>query len=76
MPYSTTRELPDSVKSSLPERAQEIYQNAFNSAWNQYKNPEDRRKNTSREETAHRVAWSVVKEKYEKIDGDWRKRDE
>lgn len=70
MPYSSVRDLPDSVRDNIPGHAQEIYKEAFNNAWNQYKNPGDRRGDASREEVAHRVAWSAVKEKYEKGDDD------
>ena len=66
MPYDTLGGLPDSVKDNLPKHAQEIYKEAFNSAWEQYKDPEDRRGDASREETAHRVAWAAVKQSYEK----------
>ena len=55
MPYDNLKELPDSVRDNLPEHAQEIYKEAYNSAWDQYKDPEDRRGDASREETAHRV---------------------
>ncbi len=45
---------------------------AFNSAWEQYKEPEERRGEESREEVSHKVAWSAVKEKYEKNkEGEW-----
>ncbi len=37
MPYRSKQELPDSVQRVLPEHAQEIYKEAFNSAWDQYK---------------------------------------
>jgi cation transport regulator ChaB len=30
---------------------------AFNSAWDQYDEPEERRGDDSREETAHKVVW-------------------
>ncbi|HET8884364.1 MAG TPA: putative cation transport regulator ChaB [Candidatus Saccharimonadales bacterium] len=70
MPYNNTSELPDSVKNVLPEHAQAIYKEAFNSAYDQYDDPEDRRGDADREETAHRVAWSAVKSKYEKGDDD------
>lgn len=40
MPYSTIFELPPSVRSNLPEHAQEIYKEAFNNAWVQYADPE------------------------------------
>jgi cation transport regulator len=71
MPYQQLSELPDSVKSNLPKHAQEIYQAAFNSAWDQYDQPAERRGDATREETAHRVAWAAVKEKYEKRGDHW-----
>ncbi|MBN2111266.1 MAG: putative cation transport regulator ChaB [Methanosarcinaceae archaeon] len=76
MPYDRNPELPDSVKDNLPEHAQDIYRKAFNNAWKQYKDPSDRRGDASREETAHRVAWSAVKNEYEKdSDGNWVEKD-
>ena len=75
MPYRTLAELPDSVRDHVPKHAQEIYKEAFNSAWDQYKDPNDRRGDASREEVSHRVAWAAVKEKYENgADGDWHAR--
>jgi cation transport regulator len=76
MPYKTTRELPASVKDNLPEHAQEIYKEAFNSAWDQYDQPQERRNDDSREETAHKVAWAAVKKVYEKDEksGAWTKK--
>jgi len=70
MSYASLGDLPDSVRDNVPKHAQEIYKEAFNSAWDQYKDPDDRRGDASREETAHRVAWAAVKEKYEKGDDD------
>lgn len=75
MPYARKSELPESVRDSLPEHAQEIYREAFNSAWKEYDEPRERRGDASREETAHRVAWSAVKKQYEKSDGRWRRKD-
>jgi cation transport regulator len=75
MPYESIDDLPDSVKDNLPKQAREIYKEAYNAAWDQYKDPEDRRGNATREETAHRVAWSAVKKKYEKDNGRWVKKD-
>ncbi|RIK44918.1 MAG: putative cation transport regulator ChaB [Chloroflexi bacterium] len=78
MPYKSLAELPDSVRDNLPKHAQEIYKEAYNSAWDQYADPSSRRDDASREEVAHRVAWAAVKQKYEKNDQDrWvRKKDE
>ena len=74
MPYRTNAELPDSVRDTLPPPAQDIYRAAFNSAWDQYKDPGKRKKGGTREETAHAVAWSAVGQKYEKQDGEWREK--
>lgn len=74
MPYDSKSELPESVRDALPKHAQEIYREAYNSAWDQYEDPEDRRGDASREETAHKVAWSAVKEEYEKDNGKWKKK--
>lgn len=74
MPYARNPDLPDSVKNNLPDHAQEIYREAFNSAWQEYDDPEERREGASREETAHRVAWAAVKKTYEKSGGHWRQK--
>lgn len=68
MPYAKRNDLPESVKNVLPAHAQDIYQQAFNHAWTQYKDPDDRRDDASREEVAHKVAWAAVKHEYEKGD--------
>ncbi len=36
MPYDKRADLPDSVRDNLPAHAQDIYKEAFNSAWEQY----------------------------------------
>ena len=74
MPYKSKSDLPENVKNVLPHHAQEIYMEAYNSAWDQHDEPEECRGDNSREETAHRVAWAVVKTKYEKDEntGKWK----
>ena len=63
MPYANRTELPKSVEDHLPKHAQDIYKDAFNSAWDEYNKDESR---------AHRVAWGAVKKQYHKgEDGDW-----
>jgi cation transport regulator len=75
MPYANTRDLPDPVRNALPAHAQDIYKEAFNHAWDEYKDPDERRSDESQEEVAHKVAWSAVKTKYEKgDDGHWHAR--
>jgi cation transport regulator len=72
MPYNSREDLPENVTNVLPVHAQDIFKEAFNSAYKQYENPEDRNDNDSRENTARKVAWAAVKEKYEKgDDGNW-----
>ena len=71
MPYKTNNDLPTNVTHVLPVHAQDIYREAFNHAWQEYANPDERRDNASREETAHEVAWSAVKKKYEKTGDTW-----
>lgn len=75
MPYQHTSDLPESVTNVLPAHAQDIYKEAFNSAYDEYKDPADRQGDASREEVAHKVAWAAVKQKYEKSeDGKWREK--
>lgn len=75
MPYNSVSKLPESVRNVLPDHAQDIYKETFNSAYEQYKDPKERRGDADREETAHRVAWAAVKQSYEKGDDDkWHKK--
>lgn len=62
MPYSNLKDLPD----HLPKHAQEIYKEAYNSAWDKYKSPKDRNNENDREGTSHAVAWSAVKKNTKK----------
>ncbi|MBA7652149.1 hypothetical protein ES703_59978 [subsurface metagenome] len=65
MPYDTLADLPDAVKK-MPKHAQEIYQSAFNSAFEQYKDRGDQR-----EALSHATAWAAVEKSYEKRNGRW-----
>lgn len=67
MVYDTTNDLPESVRSTLPKHAQEIYKSAYNSAHESHKNE------TGTEAAAHRIAWAAVKQKYHKEDNAWQK---
>ena len=66
MPFKNISDLPGAVTDNLPKHGQEIYMAAYNNAWNEYKDKDDRRAGVTREETAHRVAWAAVKNVYEK----------
>jgi cation transport regulator len=63
MPYTSINDLPDPVKHSLPKHAQEIFKEAFNSAYHEYDSNESR---------AFKVAWGAVKKQYRKADGEWK----
>lgn len=71
MPYTKNADLPPRVKNNLPEHAQDIYRAAFNNAWDEYRDEDKRRGNASREEVAHKVAWSAVKKEYHKEGDEW-----
>lgn len=63
MPYQSNSELPDDVLNTLSNvpHAQDIFRKAFNSAYEEVG-----------EERAFAVAWSAVKQQYEKgDDGVW-----
>jgi len=72
MPYSSIKDLPDNVTNVLPTHAQEIFKEAFNNAYDEYKDSDKRRGDDSRENVARKVAWDAVKKKYEKgADDKW-----
>ncbi len=75
MPYKISNDLPENVKNVLPTHAQHIYKEAFNSAYDKYEKTSERQGDDSREEVAHKVAWSAVKRSYTKGDDDkWHKK--
>lgn len=61
MPYASRDELPDAVRSHLPEHAQDIFVGAFNNAHEEYHD----------ETRAFRVAWAAVKRRYRKQGDRW-----
>lgn len=65
MPYKSKSDLPESVRDALPAHAEEIYQAAYNNAYEEYGHDEAR---------AHRVAWGAVEKKYHKDEktGEWK----
>jgi cation transport regulator len=65
MPYPTNADLPPSVRSHLPEHAQEIYREAFNHAFAAHAGE------ARQEEAAHRIAWAAVKRSYVKVGKSW-----
>jgi cation transport regulator len=63
MPYSSTQELPDPIKKHLPQHAQSIFKEAFNSAFHEYEDTDETR--------AFKIAWGAVKRQYRKVNGKW-----
>lgn len=63
MPYPANKDLPKSVRNSLPEKAQAIYREAYNSAAKS--NPD------YDEEKLAKIAWGAVKKVYKKSDDTW-----
>lgn len=57
-----------STRATHPERERERERRE---AWKEYADPKDRKGDASREETAHKVAWSAVKKSYEKKGDRW-----
>lgn len=66
MPYRANDELPPPVQHVLPEHAQDIYRQAFNNAWRNFRGPDSRR-----ETHCHRIAWAAVKRWYYKDGAVW-----
>lgn len=64
MPYSSITQLPPPVRNNLPVGAQRIFVRAFNAAYADLKPGQS-------EVPAFKIAWSAVKRKYEKRDGEW-----
>jgi cation transport regulator len=58
---------------TLPSHAQKIYTKAHKNALKQYESPSKRRegKHQSKEQVAHKVAWSAVKKEYKKKGDTW-----
>ena len=62
MPYNTTNDLPEDIRTILPEHAQEIYVAAYNSATELYKD----------DSRLHATAWEAVKKEYRESEhGTW-----
>jgi cation transport regulator len=56
MPYATNAEIPDRIRKSLPQHAQDIFRAAFNNAYERY--------GPKNEARAFRIAWAAVKKCY------------
>jgi cation transport regulator len=64
MPYESLQALPSLLRTHLPLRAQEIYRDAFNAAWEQIIDSVAHLGPAAVEEAASRSAWAAVRQKY------------
>jgi len=60
IPYKTNNELPSTIRK-LPYKAQSLYRSSFNSSYSR----------TKSDSIASKVAWTVVKKRFKKVDGNW-----
>jgi cation transport regulator len=65
MPYRSNADLPPSLRRHLPDHAQDIYQEAFNHAYEAHVG------GPRQEEAAYRIAWAAVKRSYVKVGEAW-----
>jgi cation transport regulator len=65
MPYRVNADLPPSVRTHLPEHAQDIFRETFNNAFAAHA------RDPRQEEAAFRIAWAAVKRAYEKAGEEW-----
>ncbi|OGD63746.1 cation transport regulator ChaB [Candidatus Beckwithbacteria bacterium RBG_13_42_9] len=71
-PYKARKDLPDPIRKHLPAKAQDIYKEAFNNAWERFADPKKLIYGGDRESASHRVAWFAVKKNYHKNEkGKW-----
>ena len=68
MPYRANSDLPPSLRSHLPDHAQDIYREAFNHAYAAHAGEGDR------ERRSHMIAWAAVKHGYVKEGERWVRR--
>jgi cation transport regulator len=74
--YADLSTLPKGIKDNLPLHARVIYMNAFNNAWEEYKQPDKGSLDDSHWVIATKVAWAAVKKVYEKDEkiGLWKRK--
>jgi cation transport regulator len=61
MRYASKSDLPPTVRNVLPEPAQELYLEAYNQGWDQYKEGQGY---LSRDGVAHQRGWTAVRHVY------------
>ena len=73
MHTQTSCDLPERVGGALPPHAQALYRKAYNCAWEQYAGLVSCGAKETRKTIAEQIAWSAVKNIYEKDEksGTW-----
>lgn len=72
MRYKTNADLPETVQKILPEKAQNVYRDAYNKGADEYQDLKERATdNDSQEASAHKIAWEAVKKLYHKVGDMW-----
>ena len=61
MRYTNKSELPPTIRDVLPERAQELYLEAYNQAWDEY---DEGQGYLTRDGMAHQRGWTAVQHEY------------
>ena len=69
--YACNEALPASIIQALPQSAQTLYRNAYNSAWAQHVMPIKRALAISHAQVADRAGWTAVKRLYVLEKGQW-----
>jgi cation transport regulator len=64
MKYSSRKDLPATITQVLPKDAQQAYLEAYNQAWDEYK--QEGTGDLSRHSIAHRQAWELVERSFER----------
>ena len=70
MPYNSTADLPENIRKTLPAKAQTIFLNAFNTAWNGGCKDWGVREHEI-EDCAFKRAWGAVKFSYRVEGNNW-----
>ena len=61
MRYESQSDLPPTIRDVLPERAQELYLEAYNQGWDEY---DENQGYLTRDGVAHQRGWTAVRHEY------------
>lgn len=75
MTYESKADLPETLRSTLPDEAQDIYIEAYNRAMTDDSTPTPGGE-LPKDAAAHAVAWQAIETEFENVDGRWYRKDE